>query len=378
MSALRCRFCSAGAGELVLDLGEQPACEYFPSLRDVTVDAVFPLRLWLCADCGLVQLADDTDLPDQPEGIEPTALTSQRSDAVAAAHAAGLLPAGATVAEGATPHGGSWATELAARGLVPVDGDQLADVVVDGSFGMMHATDQAAALTELVGRLAPDGVFLFQFHSLAAILREQQWNAVRLGHYAYYSVPVLQRMLADHGLAISNAWTFPLYGGTVLIAARRGGIADASVATTIRGEIADGVLNPAALRMLQHSVDTSTAALRALVEDATGAGQKVYGYSAASRAVALICLAGLRADTLLGVGDAAPAKHGCRMPGTTIPVLDPTALVAAKPDIVLMFVSDLLPEVRKALPEIESAGGRFVDPTALAHTPEPTTMGTIA
>src|SRR4051794_24724096 len=194
MPAARCRFCRSADGDLVLDLGLQPACEYFPPVDDDAPDPVFPLRLWLCADCGLAQLADDAQLPDEPEGLEPAALTEQRHQAVLAAHAAGLLPAGATVVEGPTPHGGSWRTELERLGLRwagPVGAAEApADVVVDASFGLMHAPDQAAALDTLVAALAPGGTLLFGFHSLAAILREEQWNAVRLGHYAYYSVPV--------------------------------------------------------------------------------------------------------------------------------------------------------------------------------------------
>jgi hypothetical protein len=361
MPVVRCRSCRGEDGELVLDLGLQPACEYFPPLRDAGPDPVFPLRLWLCASCGLAQLADDAQLPDEPEGLEPAALTEQRRDAVLAAHAAGLLPAGATVAEGATPHGGSWRAELERLGLRWAADGEPADVVVDASFGMMHAVDQAAALDALIGRLAPDGTLLFGFHSLAAILREDQWNAVRLGHYAYYSVPVLQRMLAERGLTVVNAWEFALYGGTVLLAARRGGPADPAVARLVEAELAAGVCDPGAVQKLQERVDGSIGAMRRLAEDAAAAGTAVYGYSAASRAVALIYLAGLGPDLLQGVADASPGKQGCRMPGTTIPVLSPAELVAAGPAVVLLFVSDLLTEVRRALPEIEAGGGRWVD-----------------
>ena len=49
------------------------------------------------------------------------------------------------------------------------------------------------------------------------------------------------------------------------------------------------------------------------------------------------------------------------MPGTDIPIITPDALVAARPDVVLLFVSDLADEVRAALPEIEAAGGRWID-----------------
>lgn len=361
MPAPCCRSCRSTSGEIVLDLGAQPACEYFPPLDDPTPDAVFPLRLWLCGGCGLAQLADDADLPDQPEGIEPAALTEQRHDAVVAAHAAGLLPAGATVTEGHTPHGGSWWSELEALGLRRAAPGEQADVVVDGAFGLMHATDQAEALTALVDALAPDGTLLFQFHSLAAILREQQWNAVRLGHYAYYSVPALQTMLAAHGLVVTSAWSFPLYGGTVLVSARRNGVADASVHEIVAMETAAGVRSPAALATLQACVDTSISALRELTGRARTAGARVYGYSAASRAVALLYLAGLRDGLLLGVADASPAKQGCRMPGTAVPIITPAELVARCPDAVLLFVSDLMSEVRQDHPEIEIAGGRWID-----------------
>ena len=39
--------------------------------------------------------------------------------------------------------------------------------------------------------MAPGGVLLLQFHSLATILRLGQWNSLRHGHYAYYSTPPL-------------------------------------------------------------------------------------------------------------------------------------------------------------------------------------------
>ncbi|SHL22229.1 Putative zinc binding domain-containing protein [Pseudonocardia thermophila] len=355
-----CRYCRSERGELVLDLGDQPACEYFPPLDDPGPDPVAPLRLWLCADCGLAQLADDADLPDQPAGVEPRALAEQRRDAVRAVVAAGLLPSRGRVVEGPTPHGGSWLPLLAEHGL-DAAGDGPADVVVDGSFGLMHATDQAAALDGLLTHLAPDGLVLFQWHTLAAILREGQWNAVRHGHYAYYSAPVVQRMLADRGLGIVSAWTFPLYGGTVLVAARRGGRPDASVGEVITVELAAGVRDPQALRGLQRAMDAATSALRQLLDSAAAAGERVHGYSAASRAVALLNSTRTDHDRLLSVADLSPAKQGCRMPGTRVPIVSPDRLVAASPDTVLVFVSELIAEVREAYPQIEAAGGRWAD-----------------
>jgi hypothetical protein len=53
------------------------------------------------------------------------------------------------------------------------------------------------------------------------------------------------------------------------------------------------------------------------------------------------------------------------MPGTNIPVADPTELTTSRPDAVLLFVPDLLKEVRARFPEVEASGSRWVDAEAL-------------
>ena len=106
----------------MLDLGEQPACDYFPKYDEPGPDPVYPLQMWLCASCGLAQLLADPPCPRSPRAPSPPPSSSRRQDAVARVAAAGLLPAGARVAEYGSPHGGSWLDLLTARGLAPVAG----------------------------------------------------------------------------------------------------------------------------------------------------------------------------------------------------------------------------------------------------------------
>lgn len=366
---MACRFCGSTVGEVVLDLGDQPACEYFPPIDSDEDDPVFPLRLWLCAGCSLTQLADDAVLPDEPVGVEPTALTAQRADAIRWCADRGLLDEAGTVAEGPTPHGGSWLPGLSQHGIAEAAPGAPADLVVDGSFGLMHAADQRGALTALLDRLAPGGRLLFQFHSLAAILRLRQWNAVRLGHYAYYSTPSVVGMLTTLGLTVESVTEFGLYGGTVLIVARRGAAPNPSVAEILRNELAIGVTDAAALRSLQSAVDDSLASLRSVAERAKADGSQLYGYSAASRAVSLLYLARPVEELVAGVADASPAKQGCRMPGTTVPIISPDELLRARPQRVVVFVPDLLPEVKEALPGVERTGGAWLDLETLTASP---------
>ena len=53
------------------------------------------------------------------------------------------------------------------------------------------------------------------------------------------------------------------------------------------------------------------------------------------------------------------------MPGTDIPIVSPATLDIHPPTDVLLFVPDLLTEVRRAFPEVEGSGGRWVDAETL-------------
>ena len=371
---VRCRFCGSVDGAVVADLGMQPACDYFPLADAAEPDPVYPLRLWVCTACRLAQLAEDPTEPDEPRGVEPVALVRQAEQAVAAVHAAGLLPDGGVALEHSSPHGGSWLGLLEARGIRAAAGGQ-ADVVVD-SFGLMHDADQAAALRLRAAELKSAGLLLVQFHSLAAVLRGKQWNTIRHGHPVYLSTPAVAGMLASVGLRAVAAWWFDLYGGTVLLAARRQGPVSPSVQHLIDDELAAGVGDLDVLRGLAASAAESALVLRSWLASERAQGRTVIGYGAASRAVPLLNHAGIGPDLLPAVADASEAKQGRRFPGAGVPIIAPDELVALAPDDVVLFVPDMLAEVRARLPEVERRGGRWVllEPSPRVIEPDPRTM----
>jgi hypothetical protein len=133
----------------------------------------------------------------------------------------------------------------------------------------------------------------------------------------------------------------------------------------VRSLLADdarvGVCDTNAFLGLQHKVLTHAKVLHDWLLAERSAGSAVVGYGAASRAVALLRQANVDSTLLPAVVDASPAKQGLRMPGTDIPVIGPAQLVERRPDAVLLFVADLMAEVRRAFPEVEAAGGQWVD-----------------
>lgn len=146
----------------------------------------------------------------------------------------------------------------------------------------------------------------------------------------------------------------------MLLVARAGGVAGPSVRDLVDAENAAGMRDAGTVRGLQRSADRVTGGVRGFLAAERAAGRTVWGYSAASRAIPLLSRAGIGPELLPAIADGSPAKHGRRTPGTAIPITGPDALLAARPDAVLLFVDDLLPEVRRALPQIEEGGGRWL------------------
>src|SRR5258708_1179484 len=142
----------------------------------------------------------------------------------------------------------------------------------------------------------------------------------------------LIRLLGDVGLSVVTAWNFDLYGGTVLIAAVHGAAEpDASVQRILDTETTLGITDPVTIGSLQTAADRDGDSLRSWLEAEAGAGRRILGYGAASRAVALFSRAGLDSKLLAAVADASPAKQGRRMPGTDIPIVAPVELLKANP-----------------------------------------------
>jgi hypothetical protein len=248
---------------------------------------------------------------------------------------------------------------LAERGFTESD---VADVVLD-SFGVMHEPDQRSGFRFRAKTTAEDGVLLVQFPWLLTMISQGQWNALRHGHFGYYSLTALTGLLDSVGMSLATTWEFDLYGGTILAAAVHGRVEpDERANDILRREWEFGVTEPTVVGRLQQAAERHAARLRDWLAAQADNGRTIYGYGAGSRVPALFSIAKIDRRLLPAVADASPAKQGRRIPGTDIPIVSPDQLIAADPDGVMLTLPDLYDEVRRAYPQLD---GRWsIDPGA--------------
>ncbi|MBI3224034.1 MAG: transferase [Mycolicibacterium cosmeticum] len=347
----QCRGCGETGLSTVLDFGKVPAPDHFPLASEPVLpeEVCHGLSIDLCPSCGLAQLAEDDTGGEEAHGVEPQALRDQAALAVKQLAVEGWLR-GSTVLEFDSPHSGTWVPHVLEYGFRTSSVD--ADVVLD-CFGIMHEPDQRASFARRAAATRAGGTLFIQYQSITTILEQGQWNALRHGHFAYYSLTSLQNLLGAVGMSVAAAWDFDLYGGTILIAAVHGQVEpDGSVAAILDREAAIGVTTATSIGRLQELADEDVDSLRSWLQDQAAAGHTVYGYAAASKAVSLFSRAGIDTRLIAAVADASPNKQGKRMPGTDIPIISPEEMLAAQPDRVLLTLADLLPEVSARYPAL--------------------------
>ncbi|MFV0463765.1 MAG: class I SAM-dependent methyltransferase [Nostocoides sp.] len=356
-----CRSCSGQTLVPVLDLGEQPACDYFPidegselgpasgdSELDAPADPRWPLGLVLCTTCGLVQLSHRSPAPEEPLAVESASVRAHAQQVTAAILE--RLGRPGTFVEFASAHGGSWADAMARSGVVQAPPGSRADLVLD-NHSIIHAEDIDAQFARRVQALAPAGVLVVEFHHVLDLVRQVQFDAVRHGHPVYLSLRAWQALCARHGLVITDAWHTEVYGGCLVVMARPAGTGQTSPSVEgLLAEEADHLLHrPEGWEAAQEATRVMTGTTRQRLEDARAGGQVVLGYGAGSKSVTFLGVAGIDHDLLAAVADASPAKQGRRIPGTSIPIVSPSALASMPCDEVLILTWDIADEVAEQL-----------------------------
>ena len=84
------------------------------------------------------------------------------------------------------------------------------------------------------------------------------------------------------------------------------------------------------------------------------------GYGAAAKGNTLMNYAGIKADLIKFVCDAAKSKQGKFLPGSHIQVFHPEKIAQTKPDYVVIFPWNLRDEIMDQLSYVRQWGGKFV------------------
>ncbi|GAB7125670.1 methyltransferase C-terminal domain-containing protein [Silvimonas sp. JCM 19000] len=211
--------------------------------------------------------------------------------------------------------------------------------------------------------LAEHGTWTIEFPHLFNLLRHSQFDTIYHEHFSYLSLLAVEHVLGAAGLRAYDVEALPTHGGSLRIYAchAHAAFAETEALIAMRAEEEEAGLNTAAAYAdFQAHVKRVRTDFVQFLLDCQREGRTVAAYGAAAKGNTLLNYAGVNKEWLPLVADAAASKQGKFLPGSHIPIVSPEALLATKPDTVIILPWNLQAEVMQQLAIIREWGGRFV------------------
>ncbi len=398
-----CRSCGASLVDTFVDLGMSPlANSYVKSEQLNRQEAFYPLHVFICRDCLLVQV----EVFETPERIfSDYAYFSSYSES--------WLQHAKSYVEHVTERFGlgpeSHAVEIASNDGyllqyfvekgIPVLGIEPAANVAKAAiekgvptlkrfFGSEMARQMASEGKEadlLIGNnvlahvpnlndfvrgmkivLKPHGVVTMEFPHLMRLVEQNQFDTIYHEHFSYFSFHTVRRVFSERGLEIFDVEELPTHGGSLRIYARHSEDDSkpimSAVCSLASHEESAGYTRLERYLMFEERVKETKRRLLGFLVEAKNAHKSIVAYGAAAKGNTLLNYCGIRTDFIDYVVDRSPQKQGLFLPGTHIPILPPSEIDKTRPDYLLILPWNLKEEVMQQMNHIRSWGGRFVVP----------------
>lgn len=399
---MNCRYCQAPLSRRFLDLGDQPPANHYLTQDQLQEpENFYPLSVYVCDGCLLVQLssvrkAAETFAPDYPYFssyapswveharryvemmLERFSLNRQSfvveiasNDGYLLQHfhhhgipCLGIDPAAAAAAE---------AEKKSIRTLVEFFDDAFAgrlaetegqaDLIV-GNNVFAHVPDPGGFVKGLGTLLKPEGIITLEFPHVAKLIEFRQFDTIYDEHVSYYSLGVVQRMFADHGLEVFDVEQLETHGGSLRVFGRHidacNGPVGVAVEDVTRQERELGLDAPEGYGGFQAKVDEIRDQFLDFMRTQSADGKRIAAFGAAAKGSSFLNYCGIGAEAIEFVADDTPAKQGKFLPKSHIPVVPADEIRLSKPDIILILPWNLKAEIMDRLSYVREWGGRFV------------------
>lgn len=399
---MKCRFCSSDNLNLFIDLGMSPPSNSFLTIEQLNSPEVyFPLKLWICKDCFLVQIDEyknareifnndyayfssysTTWLKHSKKYVD---MISKRLDlnseslAIEIASNDGYLlqyfkeksipclgiEPTANTAKVAKEKGINTLTEYFTEGQakqVAIDYGK-ADLIL-GNNVFAHVPDINDFVKGLKELLKTSGTITLEFPHLLTLIENNQYDTIYHEHFWYFSVYALQNVFKKHRLAIYDIEELSTHGGSLRLYLKHAENKFLPVLNTVQNildkEIKYGIdkfdyYQAFVKRVSNNKLDILEFLIRQKKD-----GKIIAAYGAAAKGNTFLNYCGIKNDLVDFVVDASPIKQNKLLPGSHIPVVSEEVLKLEKPDYVLIFPWNIKEEILNQIRYIKDWGGKFV------------------
>ena len=233
---------------------------------------------------------------------------------------------------------------------------------VIGNNVLAHVDDTQDFLAGARSLIADRGRVIVEVPYAQDMLDRREYDTVYHEHLCYFSVTSLARLGSEVGLGVVRVDRVPVHGGSIRVWFAKDTPHATEVEQLMDGERRTGLTTFAAWEAFGRAASENRTAVRLLLEQLHGEGRTVAGYGAPAKGNTLLNYCGIDTALLPYTVDRNALKDGAMTPGMHIPVLSVDTLLARLPDYVLILAWNFADEIVRQQRQYQERGGRFILP----------------
>ena len=393
-----CRVCGSKDLKKFLDLGKTPLANSLVNKANLhKKDRTFPLAVYFCKKCSLVQVCDvvnpkilfsdyyfitsasspsidhfkkystdilqkfiksKDDLAVDIGGNDGTLLNELKNHC----KVLNIEPAG-NIAAISEKKGVKTLNNFFSKNLVAKIIKNYGSASVVTANNVIAHTDTVKDLFEGVKELlSDDGVFVFETHWVRNLIGKGGFDQVYHEHLCYYSLHALKYLADSVGMGIFDVKMVPIQGESLRVYAAKDRIIKPSVNKFLEREKKLGLDDFKTFSHFSEKVlankNKTLSALNALKAE----NKSIVGYGAPAKGSTLLNFYGIDGKTIDYIIDTTSIKQGLFMPGVHIPIHPPEKLYESKPDYVLLLAWNYADAILKKERDLRKKGVKFIIP----------------
>jgi hypothetical protein len=238
--------------------------------------------------------------------------------------------------------------------------------VIHANNVLAHVADLNGFVDGLALTLKDGGVAVIEAPHVKPMIERLEFDTIYHEHLCYYSLTALQPLFKRHGLEIVDVHELPLHGGSLQVHAALSGRPSDRVCRLLEEERQAGVGEREFYRDFGEKVRRLRKELVVKLDSLKSSGSRIAAYGASAKGATLLNYCRIGHETIDFVADRSTVKQGLYTPGTHLKVKSPDALLAEKPDHVLLLTWNFAEEILEQQAAYREQGGKFIIPV-----PEP-------
>ena len=397
---MNCRFCNNKVSKKILDLGKSaPSNAYLKNKKLFELEKFFPLKLFLCEVCLLVQ-TEDYNLPNElftedyayfsttsntfveharkyVENITTDLNLNHRSFVIEIASNDGYLLKNFINEDipclGIEPTKSTYlrSLELKIPTLNKFFNSKLAEdintdykkadlVIANNVFAHVPKINDFTIGIKKI--LKEDGTVTLEFPHLLNLIKYNLFDTVYHEHYSYLSLFTVQKIFSKNGLKVYNVEKIYTHGGSLRVYGCHENDTKEitkNVDLILKEEKDEGLLEIKSYEKLQINAEKIKLELKNFLIEQKNKNKVIVGYGAAAKGNTLLNFCEIKNDMIDFVCDASLSKQNQYLPGSHIEIMSPDVLFKKKIDYILILPWNIKDEILKDYSSLKNKGVIF-------------------